>query len=294
MNATVRIICCACLCACLSAWSQPAPRYEEGTVITSPAGRLISITGEEPPGPLPPSVPDNPSLPESGGLALAPGSLPEGLVLHLDFNQVDGATIPDPASGTVLASIQGQPAVVPALHGNGLRFDGSRDWLALTAVKDLALRGDVAIFVLARVPDLVKAGGFHMMVWRGDEQGGKDPYGLSFNNGRLLFRRDFPKTFEVAWPLAGFDLQDYHVFCGIHRSYEMILELWVDGRQVASTAVKGNFKYPTAGMATQIGAMDNGKSQFFNGVMDEVLIFRRALTPDEITTLSRQLLSRNP
>jgi len=278
----------------LTATAMALPQYEEGTVITSPAGRLISITGDEPPGPLPPPVVEQAPAAAPGSPALSAETLPEGLVLHLDFNAVDGATIPDPVSGTVLASVQGQPDVVPARWGNGLQFDGQRDWLALTAVRDLDLRGDIAIFVLARVPDLVKNGGFHMMVWRGDEQGGKDPYGLSFNSGRLVFRRDLPKTYEVAWPLAGFDLQGDHVFCGVHRSYEQILELWVDGRQVATTAIKGNFKYPTAGMATQVGAMDNGKSQFFNGIMDEMLIFRRALSPDEIIALSRQLLSSNP
>jgi hypothetical protein len=70
-----------------------------------------------------------------------------------------------------------------------------------------------------------------------------------------------------------------------------MLELWVDGRRVAMATLKGDFKYPTAAMHTQVGAMDDGRSQFFLGDLARVRIFRRPLTPPELSADSAALLS---
>ena len=171
-----------------------------------------------------------------------------------------------------------------------IEFDGKSGWIELEPSPLLDRRGDLTVEVLAALPADVASGGFFMLVWRGDERGGCDPYSLGLAGGQLVFRRDLPKTFQVAWPVKSLDFGRPHVFAGVHRSYEEIMELWVDGQKVGHGKIAGNFKYDSAGMHTQIGAMDSGRSQFFRGAIGQVKIFRRPLTPEELAADAAALL----
>jgi len=64
----------------------------------------------------------------------------------------------------------------------------------------------------------------------------------------------------------------------------------VDGTRVAIAPAPKAVGYPTGAMRTLVGAMDNGKSQFFRGVIDEVRLFARALNADEIAAEEAALL----
>lgn len=230
----------------------------------------------------------------TGGAGTPPGTRAEadlsteGLVLDLVPIGMEPGGVVDQGPIRMAAEILGGVKPVPG----GLEFDGRTGWIRLPPAAELDLRGDLTIEAAVVVHPETLAGGYHMIVWRGDEQGGHDPYTFSIVKGQLIFRRDFPKTFQVAWPLGDLDPNQPHVFCAVHRSYEQILELWVDGRKVGRTLADADFRYKTAGMATQIGAMADGQSQRFIGVMKRVRIFRRPLSPEEIAAESSALLGR--
>lgn len=237
-----------------------------------------------------PLAQEPPVPPAAGTPEGTPAAVTEGLVLQL---------APDPAGSAGL--VDGGPHAIRSVPHGELRraelagrpvvdFDGQTGWIELEPSPLLDLRGDLTVEVLASLPADAAAGGFFMLVWRGDERGGCDPYGLGLSGGQLVFRRDLPKTFQVAWPLKNLDFSRPHVVAGVHRSYEEILELWVDGKKVGHGKIKGNFKYDTAGMHTQVGAMDSGRSQFFRGTIGQVKIFRRPLTPEELVADAAALL----
>ena len=254
-------------------------------VLSIPFGVLLAVAAgawaQEPPVPPPTGIAE--AGPPSGGVT-------EGLVLHL---------APDPAGAAEL--VDGGPNRIRSVPHGGLRrtelagrpaveFDGQTGWIELEPSPWLDRRGDLTVEVLAVLPADVAAGGFFMMVWRGDERGGCDPYSFGLTGGQLVFRRDLPKIIQVAWPVKSLDFSRPHVFAGVHRSYEEILELWVDGKKVGHGKIAGNFKYDSAGMLTQIGAMDSGRSQFFRGAIGQVKIFRRPLTPEELVADAASLL----
>lgn len=181
------------------------------------------------------------------------------------------------AGGGVRGAVRGNPEKT----SQGWRFDGRDDCIHLGVSSEFDFRSDITLEVVARVPPTVASGGLYMMVWRGDEKGGHDPYCFSFSKGNLEFRRDFPDTVRVVWPASNLDFTRFHVLTAVHRPREGLMQLWVDGRKVAQTKVRLKMKYDTEKMRTLIGAMD-GRSQFFTGTLSRVRIFARALEVEEI------------
>lgn len=234
------------------------------------------------------------STPVTGGQTPAPRPEPSvalpGRVLALGLDEATGVITRGEGPAGVRGILQGNPERVNARRGRGVSFDGRNDWILMDPDPALDITGALTVMVLARVPASALDADLYMMVWRGDEQGGKDPYALSVAGSQLVFRRDFPKTVQVAWPLADLAMDEYHVFCGVHRAEEGTLELWVDGVRVAIAPAPKAVGYPTGGMRTLVGAMDNGKSQFFRGILDEVRLFARALNADEIAAEAAALL----
>ena len=273
---------------CLGGQAPPAPKAStpRSAPASTPRPAPVPVPPPAIPGPIPVKPPPADAPPGTGE------AVREGLVLDLAPDPSGRPALVDQGPHGIGCELRGSPAWVEAPGGGGLRLDGRGDWLLLDAVPQLDLRGDLTLEVLAQVPEeAVTGGGYHMLVWRGDEQGGRDPYGLSITGGQLIFRRDLPKTFQVAWPVRELDYGRFHVFAAVHRSYEQILELWVDGRRVAMARLSGDFKYRTEAMRTQVGAMDNGRSQFLPGVVARVRIFRRPLNPPELAAEADALLA---
>ncbi len=86
-------------------------------------------------------------------------------------------------------------------------FNGQSDRVLLDAIRELDLRGDTTIEVVARLAESAATdGGYHMMVWRGHERGGQ----RSVLASRCRRQRRFsgatsPKTYQVVWPLTGLE-----------------------------------------------------------------------------------------
>lgn len=297
--------------ACLAVDGDPAgppgigisrPPFVRGTAQSDqpPANQTFppAVSSE----PLPPSEPvpgpdRSPDAESQGMPASAPpdtgAAIAAGLVMDLVADPSGAIGFVDRGPYGIRAEVRGAPTRVDAPGGGALMFNGQSDWVLLDAIRELDLRGDTTIEVVARLAESAATNGsYNMMVWRGDERGGHDPYSFSIAAGKLIFRRDLPKTFQIAWPMAGLNPGEFHVFAAVHRSYEQIMELWVDGQRVAQGRLAGNFKYDSAAMLTQIGAMDNGRSQFFHGAIARVRLHRRPLDPDELAAGTAAMLGR--
>jgi pimeloyl-ACP methyl ester carboxylesterase len=219
-----------------------------------------------------------------------PDTPPAGLVLDLSFDSIAGDTIRSQGPRPVNGFIRGKPLAVDISSGRGLELDGRNDFIVMDADAALDLRGDMTILVAAQMPASILDDAYYMMIWRGDDRGGHDPYGFSIARNQLQFRRDFPLTRRVTWPMADFDFSGAHVLAAVHRRRTQRLELWVDGRMVAEAPAPEAMQYDTSGMRTWIGAQGPGTSQFFRGVLQRIQVYDRALSPAEIDAQSRRLL----
>jgi hypothetical protein len=79
---------------------------------------------------------------------------------------------------------------------------------------------------------------------------------------------------------AGFDITQWHYYIGAFDGKS--IRIYVDGKLVGETAKTGDINTSDTGPLT-IGR-DDGLNRYFNGQLDEVRIWSRALTKEEIST----------
>jgi hypothetical protein len=79
----------------------------------------------------------------------------------------------------------------------------------------------------------------------------------------------------------------WHHFAAVYNDDQNYCKLYVDGIEVASVATAVAIQYSGLGSKTVIGAHGNGNTAMdFNGKIDDVRIYNRALCPSDVQILS--------
>jgi hypothetical protein len=123
--------------------------------------------------------------------------------------------------------------------------------------------------------------------WRGDATSAHDPHSLCFTASQVRLRRDVdPGTTsnQIGTSIAALDT-NFHLFTGTYDSATSVMNIYVDGLLMNTAVLSGLETYPTSTMYNYIGAVDGGTWQFFYGVIDELALWSRALTPCEVAAL---------
>jgi len=112
---------------------------------------------------------------------------------------------------------------------------------------------------------------------------------ISFNNGGNLglYGRNTGGEFARAETSLKFNDNQWHNLIGIIDSNSF--KLWVDGDLVGEDGLYASNPDLTNNDQLGIGHWalgDLGEHKYYNGIIDDVLIFNRALTPEEITILA--------
>ncbi|HIJ69882.1 MAG TPA: LamG domain-containing protein, partial [Planctomycetes bacterium] len=89
----------------------------------------------------------------------------------------------------------------------------------------------------------------------------------------------------------GPDLRDgtwHHVAAVLPMGYIDVadVELYVDGVKMTDTASSGQTIETGGILDVKIGILDDGQNRYFNGLIDDVRIYNRALDASEIATLA--------
>jgi len=181
------------------------------------------------------------------------------------------------------------PTPNPASRNRGLRFDGANDYIRIPANPSLDLKGPLALAAWVRMddPDLGQ------IIWRGDLQGGMDPYQLQANDGRMKFEVD--TSYSQGWAVYSQRPIDhnYHFWVGVWDKDAGRLLLYRDGDLESSASISASISYSTSHMWTMIGAVDVGDWQHFRGEVDEARIYNFALTQEQVRRTMRRNLSGN-
>lgn len=154
------------------------------------------------------------------------------------------------------------------------------------------------------------------VAWHGDDQFGRDPWTLRIlPEGHVEMRSDRSVTgapkftvFEEEIYLSpkGKPMMNQHVRAVSDRvlspdtwyfltgtigkvsERRHAIRLFINGELVSDVDTEETVNYPTAKFYTTIGAVDRGGWQNFNGMIDEVRIYNRSLTPAEVKSLYLQ------
>jgi hypothetical protein len=200
---------------------------------------------------------------------------PAGLVAHfaLDGNANDSA-------GANHGTLNGDPTYVPGKIGQAMDFDGSGDWLDCGNDPSLAISGAVSVAAWINVG---AAGVDHKV--GGNQDGANGGYKMGINSDKIEFEiRTSANTAVLNRDVAGGTILEagvwYHV-TGIYSQQDGYIRTYVNGmldRELSTTEVLG-VSPGTLYIGCEPYNTANGN---FNGVLDDVRIYNRALSPAEI------------
>jgi hypothetical protein len=198
-----------------------------------------------------------------------------GLVGAWGFNETSGTTVGD-ASGTGnTGTISGATRVTGGRYGGALSFDGINDLVTVADANSLDLRTAVTLEAWIR-PNNVN--GWRTVVIK--EQPGQLVYALYASTDNRRPSGHVFTTGDIA--LQGPTALPINTWSHLTMTWDgLTMRMYVNGTQVSSSALTGTAVL--SGSPLRIGGTAVW-TEWFNGLIDEVRVYNRALTPAEIAS----------
>ena len=208
-----------------------------------------------------------------------------GLVGHWTFDEGSGTVATDSSSKGNDGTVMGDATWVAGQMGSSsLNFDDSDDIVIIPDDTSLDIGGALTISLWVNTPEVVSPN--HMVT--------KQPSGTAPDNypGNYEFRVKDNTIQFLHQTSEGTDYSEYHSTTQItagewHHAVVSIVEggfveFYLDGASAGSVAQTGTFGVLNDDSLRIGGRKDN---HFFNGILDDVYIYSRALTLDQIVGL---------
>ena len=227
------------------------------------------------------------------GLALAPtpadtSVVKEGLVGYWTFDTVDvkGKTVKD-AVGANDGTIDGSPTQTKGKVGQALRLGGLPEAVTVPSPADNSLNfGNDKDFTLMAWIQVSKEpeGGQSTIMSKGDG-GGNNRFLLKVRDGgiNLSLADDKPASVDIRSEGKVIDGKWHHILLSIDRDKET--QLYIDGVKDpvgGNTSVATNLTSDTPLVIGASNKPDGSRRRYFEGLIDEVAIYNRALNEREI------------
>ncbi|MBI3744042.1 MAG: hypothetical protein HY261_07150 [Chloroflexi bacterium] len=210
-----------------------------------------------------------------------------GLVGYWQMSEGTGTTTADASGNGNTGTLTNGPTWVTGRTGQGINFDGSNDYVSLCTPSALNFgTGDFTISAWIKTTGNTTGSENHILAKRngngyyltvGNSAGAGNVGQLSFYgegaNDYGNFRVTSPTVNDGAW----------HQVAVVRTSSEV--RLYIDGiRRLTGSKSYGDLS--NSGATAYLGTED-AASSFFKGAMDEVLVYNRALTDNEVNLLAR-------
>jgi hypothetical protein len=201
---------------------------------------------------------------------------PPGLVGAWGFDELAGTTVTDSSGGGQTGTISGAIRTTTGRFGGALSFDGVNDWVTIPDSNPLDLTTAMTIEAWIR-PSQVGTDWRTVLL---KEQPGNLIYALYAGDGAGR-----PATHVFTTADRGTNATTttaLNTWTHLAATYDRTtLRLYVNGTQAATRALTGNLRTSTG--ALRIGG-NNIWAEWFNGTIDEIRLYNRALTATEIQT----------
>jgi len=204
--------------------------------------------------------------------------MPSGLVAAYSFDEGSGTTVADDSGNGHTGTISGGIWTAQGKFSSALVFDGVDDFVSVpdTSSLDLSTRGTVAAWV-----KLNALGKWHGVIAKGNANtDAVHNYALEITNTNLIrcILGDGTSSLRLDASLSPIAGQFYHLACTWDGT---TVRLYVNGTLDRSTA---QTLAPAGNTAPLFIGQFGGNVDHFDGTIDEVRIYNRALTTSEIQT----------
>ena len=208
-----------------------------------------------------------------------------GLVAAYGFNEGTGATSRDASGNNNTASLNTATWTTQGKYGGGLSFNGA----AIVSVADAAsLDLTTGVTMEAWAFPAVTGGGEYATLLMKQNSSGALPTHVYALHGRAYVSDTGPRlpglriNTGTSFPVvSGGSLLAANTWTHVAATWDgSVMRVYLNGIQVASRAAIGSLVNSSGQLS--IGGHRFLSSEYFNGILDEIRIYNRALSPSEI------------
>jgi PKD repeat protein len=255
--------------------------------VTKTYQNLINVTAPPPIVAVPPTITTPSPTPPSTITPPPARSASQGLVAAYGFEEISDDTVAD-ASGKANHGTIKEAVSIPNGHsGRALQFDGVNDWVTVNDSASLDLSTGMTIEAWV-YPTALTDGGKTVVM---KENSGTEVYSLYASedvNQPISYVNDGNYR-----SVSGLNPLQLNQWTHIVTTYDGLYQrLYIDGKEVAKSKMNGQIQQSMGEL--HIGG-NSLWGEFFEGYIDEVRIYNRALTVDEVNyNLKTSISVSNP
>jgi PKD repeat protein len=213
----------------------------------------------------------------SGGTTQPPATSTDGLVAAYGFEETSGTTVTDASGKGNNGTIKEAVRISNGRFGNALKFDGINDWVTVNDSASLDLSSNMTLEAWV-YPQQSMPNDWRTVIMK--EQTGGAVYNLNATNDTNLPGFSF---YDGVWhSLNGPEPLSLNQWTHLVATYDgNVQRLYINGVMVASRNQTGLI--PISDGALRIGG-NSILGEFFQGYIDEVRIYNRALSAEEVSS----------
>jgi len=205
------------------------------------------------------------------------GGITRGMVSYWRMNENAGTVLGDEVGGnpgTIIGS-----SWQPGISGSALDFNGTTDWVQIPDSPNLDITESITLCAWAKT----RGNDTNKIAQKGDWDG----YGLGQSKWvgwTCSMQMADNVNHQLIWEQGIPILNEWYFLAFTYDGATM--KFYVNGQLKSSASVTGLLK--STNRPFSIGS-DNGNQKFFNGLIDEVILYNNALTAQEINDLYNTL-----
>jgi hypothetical protein len=212
-------------------------------------------------------------------VAASYASVPEGLVLYLSFDD-DSDNVIEDLSGNGNDGENHGATLVEGMHGMALEYSGMDTWITVPDTPELNFGPGESLTALCWVKVMGPPSGQGNFLAKYAVGAGTTPfYGMfhNANNQVHAYIRDGGGTLVDPWSQDVINDDEWHHLALVRDTDAGNAYLYVDGNLDFEGAD------PTGDLSNDVPlAIGRHTGEFLVGIVDEVMVFRRALSEDEV------------
>ncbi|MHC4804974.1 MAG: LamG-like jellyroll fold domain-containing protein, partial [Planctomycetota bacterium] len=200
------------------------------------------------------------------------------LVAHWKFDDGSGITAKDSSRNGHDGTLKGDPQWVAGQLGGALDFDGAGDFVEVPHSPSLSITNEITIAAWTKMRG--NASGEMAIVSKGGWSANDLPYELTETPGGVIYWQFYDDGGRDSCAPLSPPVDEWHHIAATYDG--TIFKCYIDGQLADEWRYVGKMPKNTASVT--IGRRSRGGT-FFNGMIDEVVIFNRALGAEEIPNI---------